>query len=421
MKQNRRVFVLGGAHTKYIGKFHPDFIWKGHPDFGVRDNPTIEEHLLTSIRSAVDDAGIEPGRIQKGYVGNFAGQLFARQGHLGAMAARAFPEFDGLPFTRTEGACASGGMAIVSGIEALQAGYDFVLAAGVEVQTTVNARVGAEYLATGGHYLLERDIDEFTFPAYFAVRTRDYCEATGTRVEDLAPVVAKAYANANRNPFAHMHGVSMSLENAATASKSNPHFLSNEALRPFLKVNDCSQVSDGSSSIVLVSEDGLRALGRSPDDAIEILSAVQKTGRLGHVDDTTRLVNVKNTIDQALEESNTAVSDMAVAEVHDCFAVSEVMMVEALGLAKFGQGAAHIASGATAIDGSLPMNTGGGLLAFGHPIGATGIKQVFEIARQMRGLCGDYQVGGAIKHGMAVNMGGDDCTVVTTVLRNNAS
>ncbi|MEO1271872.1 MAG: hypothetical protein AAFX99_27575, partial [Myxococcota bacterium] len=85
MKFRRRIFVVGGAHTTYIGKYHPDFIWKKHPDFGKRDNPTLEEHLATAVRGALEKTGVDPDAIQKGYVGNFAGQLFVNQGHLGAM------------------------------------------------------------------------------------------------------------------------------------------------------------------------------------------------------------------------------------------------------------------------------------------------------------------------------------------------
>jgi acetyl-CoA acyltransferase len=104
--------------------------------------------------------------------------------------------------------------------------------------------------------------------------------------------------------------------------------------------------------------------------------------------------------------------------VHDCFTVTELMMVEALGLAKLGQGAALTKDGATAIDGSTPVNTGGGLIGFGHPVGATGIKQPLEIFRQMKGKCGDYQVSGALKWGITANMGGDDKTVVSLAIKN---
>ena len=100
MKLARKVFVLGGANTAFIGKFHPDFIWKGHPDFGKRDNPTLEDYIRKASLAALEDAGLQPRDVQKGYVGNFAGELFSSQGHLGAVLASVHPDFKGKPFMR---------------------------------------------------------------------------------------------------------------------------------------------------------------------------------------------------------------------------------------------------------------------------------------------------------------------------------
>src|SRR5438093_5810758 len=159
MKPARRVFLLGGAHSGFIGKFHPDFVWKGHPDFGKRRNPTLEEHIRVAVIGAFEKTGVPASAIQKGYVGNFTGELFAKQGHLGAVLASVHPDLDLKPFARVEGACASGGLALLSGVDALSAGYDVVLVAGAEVQTTVNAAEGADYLARAAHYATPRAID----------------------------------------------------------------------------------------------------------------------------------------------------------------------------------------------------------------------------------------------------------------------
>ena len=132
MVPNRRVFIVGGATTPFIGKNHPDFVWKRHPDFGKRENPTLEETLHLAVREALEDAGVTAEQIEKGYIGNFAGELFNQQGHMGSMVARGDEWFNGTPFTRVEGACASGGLAIIGAIEALQAGRNVVLAAGAE-------------------------------------------------------------------------------------------------------------------------------------------------------------------------------------------------------------------------------------------------------------------------------------------------
>ena len=147
MKPSKRVFLVGGDLTTFVGKNHPDFIWKRHADFGKRENPTLEALTVQAIKGALKETGVKAEQIERGYVGNFAGELFSNQGHMGAMAVRADEGLDGTPFIRVEGACASGGLAIVGAIESLQAGLDVVMALGSEVQTTVSAREGAGFLA----------------------------------------------------------------------------------------------------------------------------------------------------------------------------------------------------------------------------------------------------------------------------------
>ena len=418
MKPKQRIFVVGGHLTLFIGKFHPDFIWKKHPDFGEKENPSLEDYLVNSIRGALDETGVDAGDIDRGFIGNFAGELFSSQGHLGAMAVRADEKFVGKPFMRVEGACASGGLAVLSGVDALHSGSDVVLAAGAEVQTTCSAREGAGYLARASHWGEERDIDEFTFPAMFARRAKHYKEAFGVTDEDIAHVAVKAYANANKNPNAHMREVTMELEKASKAGKRNPAFLANEELKPHLKMSDCSQVSDGGAAMILATEAGLKRLGIAEEDCIELVSYGQATGALGQVDDYTELSITKIAAQQAYEDGGLEPEDVDVAEVHDCFAVTECLMYEALGFAESGEGAKLAREGETTLEGSIPVNTGGGLMAFGHPVGATGVKQVLEIFRQMKGQCGDYQLEETPSVGLTANMGGDDRTSVCMAFKN---
>ncbi len=418
MKPKKRIFVVGGHLTPFIGKMHPDFIWKKHPDFGKKENPGLEDYLTRSIRGALESTGVDAADIDRGFVGNFAGQLFSQQGHLGAMAVRADEGLEGTPFMRVEGACASGGLAVLAGVDALHGGSDVILAAGAEVQTTVSAREGAGYLARAAHWQEERDIDEFTFPAMFARRAKHYKENFGVSDEDIAHVTVKAFENGNKNPNAHMREVSWDLESASKPGKKNPAFLANEELKPHLKVSDCSQVSDGGAAIVLATEEGLDRLGVSPADCIELVSYGQATGALGRVDDYTELGTTKKAAAKAYDDGGLSPDDVDVVEVHDCFAVTECLMVEALGFAEAGKGAELARDGETGLKGSIPVNTGGGLLAFGHPVGATGVKQVLEIYRQMKGLCGDYQLDETPEVGLTANMGGDDRTSVCMAFKN---
>ncbi len=415
---SRRVFIIGGAITPFVGKGHPDFIWKNHPDFGKRENPGIEALLQQAVVEAIDTTGVDADRIERGYVGNFVGELFSKQGHLGAALAGSHPKLVNKPMTRTEGACASGGLAMLCGVDAIKAGCDTVLIAGVEVQSNESARVGADYLARAAHYARQRSIDDFTFPALFGRRTKIYRETYGVSEEDIGRVAVKAYGNANRNPNAHMRARKMDLDTAAAASEKNPCFLQNAEYAPYIKISDCSQVSDGASALILVSEEGLRAMGKTEADAIEIVGIGHSTASLYEDGDLTQLHTTANAVQKAYRQAGIGARDVQVAEVHDCFTVTELLMYEALGFAAPGEGAALVRAGATNIDGAIPVNTGGGLIGFGHPVGATGVKQPLEIWRQMKGKCGDYQVGNSPRVGVTANMGGDDRTAVVGVYRN---
>jgi acetyl-CoA acyltransferase len=210
----------------------------------------------------------------------------------------------------------------------------------------------------------------------------------------------------------------MDLDTAAAASEKNPCFLANAEFAPFIKMSDCSQVSDGASALLLVSEEGLRAMGKTPADAIELLAYGHSTASLYEDGDLTRMDTTASAAQKAYAAAGVTAGDVQIAEVHDCFTVTELLMYEALGFAKPGEGAALIRAGETNIDGRIPVNTGGGLVAFGHPVGATGVKQAVEIWRQMKRRAGDYQVPGAPKVGVTANMGGDDKTAVVAVYRN---
>jgi acetyl-CoA acyltransferase len=333
------------------------------------------------------------------------------------------PAFRFLPAWHVEGACASGGLAYSSAIDSIQAGSDVVMAVGAEVQTTVSPRQGGDYLARASDYPRQRGLDDFTFPALFARRMQAYCKAHGLTPADIAPVSVKAYSNGNLNPLAHMHAIKMSLEHAANPSDRNPNFLSNPDLKDWLKTSDCSQVSDGGAAMVLASEEGLRKLGINPSDCVEVCSYRVAADNLCVDGDILRMETVGHATQHALRSAKVNAADIQVAEVHDCFNIAEVLSYEAIGWAKQGEGHKLAKEGITDINGKHPTNTGGGLISFGHPVGATGIKQVLEIARQMKGKCGDYQIGGQDSSrwpsiGLTVNMGGDDKTAVASVLKN---
>lgn len=414
----RKTYVLGGAITPFIGKRHPDFVWEKHPDFGRRENPDLEGTLRTAVLGAFANTGVAAEQIDRCWVGNFVGELFSNQGHLGAALVGCHPGLRHKPSMRVEGACASGGLALACAVDAIAAGSDVALVAGVEIQTTASARTGGDYLARASHYRRQRPIDDFTFPALFARRVRACRDAYGLSDEDLGRVSAKAYGNANRNPLAHMRAVSMDLATASSINPKNAAFLQNAELAPYMKMSDCSQVSDGAAALIVVSEAGLTRLGKSKSDAIELVALAVCTDSLYEDGDPTRLETSSMAAAKAMALAGLKPSDIQVAELHDCFTVTELLMMEAIGLCPPQQAGAMVREGRTQLGGDIPINTGGGLVGFGHPVGATGVKQVLEVWRQMKGRCGDYQMAKAPSVGMTVNMGGDDKTVVAGLWRN---
>ncbi len=419
MKPPRRVFVVGGAQTPFLGRGHPDFVWKGHPDFGARENPTLDEHIGSAVLGALAAANVPADAIEKGYVGNFLAECFARQGHLGAMVAAVDPGLHGKPFARIEAACASGAAAIAGCIDAMAAGHDVTLAVGAEVESGVPGRDGIDFMARAAHYDRSRAWDPFTFPWLFARRAKAYKEAFGATDLDLGGVVEKAYANASGNPDALMRAISVTAEEAATASERNYLFLEDEALRDHIRLLDCTSFTDGAAALVLATEAGLARLGIAAERCTEILAYGHTVRALGDElhGDPLAFDNVAAAAAIAYRDAGVGPDDVEIAEVHDCFSISELLQYEAIGLAGRGEGAALLRSGATARDGRIPVNPGGGLLGGGHPIGATGVRQVLEIHRQAHGLAAGHQLARPPRVGVASNLGGDDRTAVVTVLR----
>jgi acetyl-CoA acyltransferase len=418
MKPFRRVFVVGGAHTTYLGKARPEFVsFKRGRETGER-NPTLEEHLGGAVRAAFAETGVDPAAVDKGYVSNFLGECFVRQGHLGSMLAAVDPALEGKPFARIEAACASGSASIAACIDALQAGCDVTLVAGVEVETNVPGSEGVDHMALAAHWETQRSLSRFVFPHLFGRRAKAWKEAFGGTAEDLARVAAKAYGNARLNPLALHEHSRIDLAFANTPSEHNFLFLEDPELHEHMRLTDCTAFTDGASAVILATEDGLKRLGIAEADCTEILAYGHSVRALGAETDATRLVNVEAAAATAYADAGIAADDVDVAEVHDCFSVTEAQHYAALGFCAAEDGPAFVRDGAAELDGRVPVNPGGGLIGMGHPIGATGVKQVVEIWRQMTERCGEYQLAETPQVGVTSNLGGDDRTGIVMVHRN---
>jgi acetyl-CoA C-acetyltransferase/acetyl-CoA acyltransferase len=398
--------MAAGYNTISLGTGRKEFNPK-------KPRPGLEHYFEQAATGTLEQLG-GGKNVDESVVGNFMAERFVRQAHLNAFFPMIDQDLRYKPATRVEGACASGGLAILTGIRSVLAETaEVVLAVGVEVQNSVKAVYGADFLALAGWYPNRKDGHAYFFPGQFSDRTQAYFDAWGK--DETRPALARWYRNAIENarlcPTAQEY--SNTTEDLETLGMTEPDA---KTFTPCLNVMDCSKVSDGASAIAILSEDGLRRCGISFEDAIEIAG-------FGHaVEDLTKppkdpleLSTMKTAALQAMEMAGITKDDLATVETHDCFTIAGLLGVEALGLAEKGKGKDFVLAGHTAHGGKIPFNTTGGLIGWGHPTGATGVHMAVTLWEQLTGKAGDAQVRIPEDRpwGLSMNMGGDDKTAVS--------
>lgn len=329
---------------------------------------------------------------------------FIEQEHIGSLLA----DYSGLsqthiPSTRVEAACASGGLALRSGVIAVASGYhDVVVAAGIEKMTDVGVGSSIDALASAADREWEATVGA-TFPGLYAMMARAHMEEYGTTREQLAQVAVKNHYHGSLNPRAQFR------------NKITIDIVINSPLvADPLRLYDCSPITDGAAAVVLVPAERAREFTDTP---IYIKAATQASDTIA-LHDRRSLTTIDATVvaaERAFKMAGLSRSDIDVAEVHDCFTIAEIMAIEDLGFFEKGQGGPATLDGETAIGGKVVINTSGGLKACGHPVGATGIKQAVEIVEQLRGEVGRRQVDEA-EVGLTHNVGGTGGTAVVHIL-----
>lgn len=348
------------------------------------------------------DGHVDPGQVEAFYLGNFAGPSFVGQSHLAPYVAGEIG-LAGIPCTRIEAACASSGSAFFHAYSAVAAGlYDLVLVTGAEKMTSRQTPRVAEILAMAGDCGVEGKAGA-TFPALFAMIARRHMHEFGTEKRHLASVAVKNHENGAKNPDAHMKKV-ITLEQA----------LAGKPVADPLTVYDCSLVSDGAASVMLCPWD---RVSEFTDDPVRILGIAQTSDHvaLDRKEDITSFEAVKTAGRKAYAMAGVGPADVQLAEIHDCFTIAEIIAIEDLGFVPKGEGGPYTFAGHTCLHGQLPVNTSGGLKSKGHPVGATGVAQICDLAVQLRGEAGARQVP---RHelGLAQNLGGSGASCVVTIL-----
>ena len=386
------------------GKPLVSIVSAGLSKFGKLEGLYAREIFAIAAEEAFNRCpNLDPKRdIKMLFVGHM-GESYEHQGHTGAAVA----DWAGLlhiPATRTETACASSGAALRAGVFAVLSGLcDVVMVGGVEKMTHRTTPEVTEYLAMASDFPFEQ-WHGITFPGLYALMATAHMHKYGTTEEQLAMVAVKNHHNGFLNPKAHM-------QREVTLEKA----LSSRVIAWPLKLYECSLITDGGSCVIITKPEIAK---KYTDMPIQIIGSGQASDSIGiyERESLTSLIAAKIAARQAYEMAGVRPEDVDVAEVHDCFTIAEIIGYEDLGFCKQGEGGRLVESGETKLEGKLPVNTSGGLKSKGHPVGATGTAQAYEIYLQLTEQAEKRQVKD-VNIALAHNVGGSGATATVHIFR----
>ncbi|OCB46836.1 acetyl-CoA acetyltransferase [Mycobacterium vulneris] len=397
------VWILGGYQSDFARNLARERV-----DFAELSREVVD-HTLNSAQ--LDARGI--GVV---HVANAFGELFAGQGHLGAMPATVHPGLWGTPASRHEAACASGSIAVLAAIADLRSGaYDSALVIGVELEKTVPGDTAAAHLGAAAWTGHEAEQAKYVWPSMFSEVADAYDQRYGLDAAHLRAIAALNFRNARANP------------NAQTREWTVPDPIedddeTNPVVEGRLRRFDCSQMTDGGAGLVLVSDSYLEAHpGARPIARIDGWG--HRTVGLGlrqkldqSAEDPYLLPHVRHAVLDAFGRAGVGLDDLDGFEVHDCFTPSEYLAIDHIGLTGPGESWKAIENGEIEIGGRLPINPSGGLIGGGHPVGASGVRMLLDAAKQVSDTAGPFQVEDAKTFG-TLNFGGSIATTVSFVVR----
>jgi acetyl-CoA C-acetyltransferase len=386
----REVAVVGVAMTK----------------FGASEKTAVEMFAEAAL-DAVNASNIKLEDIQAVYLGNADGNIEEGQGVIAPMST-ADIGLQGLPTTRFEGACSSGTLAVINAFVWVASGmYDIVLAGGTERQRTMSTPLATRVMSMGVHAKYETPTG-LSFPGIFAMMAHLYATKYNIPLSELKEAMARVSFKAHKwgciNPKAQFFGKEVTMDKIyESVMVASP-----------LQVYDCCPISDGAAACIVTSMDIAKKLTDKP---VQIIGVGQgSSGAVCTQKDITRIPAREMSSQRAYKMAGLKPSNIDVCELHDCFTIAEIVASEGLGFFEPGDGYKAVMRGDTDIGGKIPVNPSGGIKAKGHPVGATGAAQVYEIVNQLRGECGERQVEGA-KIGMTDTMGGSFASIAHTIMR----
>ena len=393
----------------YVAAYHQS-------KFGKLLGMSVPQIVEQAVLGACGEVGVEPRALDVGSIGAACNFSLNEQGLLAGLMAQV-PGLAGKPIEAVENACASGGQAVLSVAQKLQLGLgETGVAVGYEKMRDAEGKMDGKLVGKVLGYFShpdERAGKVFVFPHIFAEVMDCYMKVHGVSEAELAEIAVQEYANANHNPYAQMQKVQVSREQALRIEGINRYVV--EGLP--LKTYDCSQISDGYAALVLATEEGLAKLGVKKADCVRLAGWGQATDPLKKEGrDVLRAEGAHKAMAAAYAMAGAKPADVNVAEVHDCFSVMGAIGAEVIGKAAYGQGARYWNQGKARPDGECGINTSGGLIGKGHPIGATGVAMIGWAAWQLQGRVPPPLQVKAPRLAATFNIGGPICASVCTVL-----
>lgn len=401
-----KVYVIGGAQTNFERN------WKKEGKGLLAILKEVVDDGLKDINVSYDDiVELNKNNRVACFIGNFIAEHYVEQSHLGGLLTEIHPAFYGVPCARYEAACASGSAAIDAGMTKIMADeYDLVLVIGVELMKTVDAATCGDYLGMAALYEEEAKGISFPFPKLFGKLADETIKKYGLDekryLDNLAKISVKNYSNAKRNPNDQTRKWYMDLPQAQTRGTST-----NPTIGGLLGISDCSQVTDGAAFVALASEKFIKNKKYPVIKGYGHRVAPMKFNSKieNSISSDYLLPHTRQAVVDAYKRANLSVEDIGFFETHDCFTSSEYMAISCFGLTEPGKEYEAIESGLIEFSGKQPINPSGGLIGGGHPVGASGVRMLLDLYKQLSNTAGDYQVNNP-KNGMMLNIGGSATT-----------
>ena len=405
-----RVYVLGGYQTDFAQNW-------------ARNGVELFDGFASTVEAGLQSAGLETTDIDVAHVGNFAGELFCQQGHLGGFFAASHPDFSGLPASRHEAACASGSIALLSAATEIEAGrYGVAAVVGIEQMRNVPPQQAAENIGGPAMWSGHECVGvTYPWPFLFSELAEEYDRRFGIQHEHLAEIARVNFANAKLNPNAQTRKWTFTEDSFAENDEANP------VVEGRIRKQDCGQITDGAAAVFLCNHEFAERYaarhGKAIDDIPYIKGWGHRTAPITYQQKVAEsegqeyvFPHVRGTTQDAFKRAGmSGVDDLDGIETHDCFTSTQYMAIDHFGITEPGESWKAVEAGDIKIGGRIPMNASGGLMGLGHPVGATGVRMMLDCYKQLCGDAGDYQIAGA-KNMATLNIGGSATTTVSFIV-----